>query len=163
VSILTALLTAPSTQAAAPDHSSAVYGRVVDVADGRPIAGAIVTLNGSAPVPSRGARSATPPRVMTDERGQFVARGLRRGTLFLNVTKGGYVDATLGQRRPGGTTQPLQVGEAQRITDVEVRMWKHAVIAGNVTDEAGEPVVGARVQAYRRSFVAGRVRFLPDV
>src|SRR3954470_1591111 len=129
--------------------------------DGRPIAGAIVTLNGSAAIrPPRAPRASGPPRLMTDDRGQFVARGLRRGTLFLNVTKGGYVDATLGQRRPGGSTQPLQIGEAQRLTNVEVRMWRHAVIAGTVVDDAGEPVVGTRVQAFRRTISAGHLRFV---
>src|SRR5262249_27238266 len=101
------------------------------------------------------------PRLMTNGAGQFVARGLGKGSLFLVVTKGGYVDATNAQSRPEGTAQRIDVKEGQRITDIEVRMWRNAVIAGTVIDEAGEPVVGAHVQSYRRGFAAGRTIFTP--
>jgi hypothetical protein len=154
-----------SAQQPAAD-GAVVIGRVVDAASGRPIPGAILTLNGSAAATPRAPAppsSRMPPRVMTNGTGQFAIRGLRAGTLFLNVTKGGYVDATLGQRRPGGSTQPLQIGENQRITGVEIRMWKTAAIAGTVVDEAGEPVVGVRVHAFRRTLIAGRMRAAPTV
>src|SRR5919197_5513130 len=117
---------AAGSPAAAP---SLLLGRIVDADTGRPIAGAIVTLFGSAAVPRPGGSAAESPRVMTNASGQFVARGLRKGTLFFVVTKGGYVDAVFGQRRPGGSGQPLPVGEGQRITDVEIRMWRHAAIS----------------------------------
>lgn len=175
LSILPLLMMLGSAQQAGTD-SGVVIGRVVDAISGRPIPGAILTLNGSAavstgnrtarprtPEPSN-PRSPDPPgsrlpaRVMTNSDGQFAIRGLRAGTLFLNVTKGGYVDATLGQRRPGGSTQPLQIAENQRISSVEIRMWKTSAIAGTIVDEAGEPVVGAAVQAFRRTIVAGLVR-----
>lgn len=150
--------------AAAASGPAVVLGRVVDAGTGRPIAGAIVTLFGSAAAPRsvRGLPSTAAPRVMTNASGQFVARGLRRGTLFFVVTKGGYVDAALGQQRPGGSGQPLPIADGLRITNLEIRMWRHAVIAGTVTDEAGEPIVGARVQAYLRTFVAGRPRLMTD-
>jgi hypothetical protein len=145
----------PAVGSTAATSSSLILGRVVDADTGRPIAGAIVTLFGSA-------ASTHPARVMTNASGQFVARGLRQGTLFFVVTKGGYVDATFGQRRPGGSAQPLPIGEGQRLTNIDIRMWRHAAIAGTVVDEAGEPIVGARVQAYVRSYVAGCPRLLPD-
>jgi hypothetical protein len=162
LSILLALVTA-APQPQRPKASGLVLGRVIDVKSGRPIAGAIVSLFGSASVPSPPRAGASAPRVMTNIDGQFVVRGLRKGTLFLVVTKGGYVDAMNGQRRPGGSGQPLQISDGQRITDVELRMWKYAVISGSVVDEAGEPIIGARVQAYARTFVAGRPRFTPSV
>src|SRR5690349_19049213 len=83
-----------------------VDGRVVDAANGKPVAGAIVSVHGTAAAASSGI-----PRVMTNDQGQFVVRGLRRGTLYLTATKGGYVDAFNGQRRPGGSGQPIQVSE----------------------------------------------------
>ena len=154
---------APQSQPPARSNTSVVVGRVVDASTGRPVAGAIVTLFGSAavasPRPGEGL-AATPPRLMTNAAGQFVARGLRRGSLFLVVTKGGYVDATNAQRRPLGTAQRIEVRDGQRITDLEVRMWRYAVIAGTVLDEAGEPIVDARVQSYRRVFAAGHQRYV---
>jgi len=144
--------------------TSVAIGRVIDATTGRPIAGAIVTLFGTAalPPPRAGHPAGAPgPRLMTNGAGQFVARGLRKGSLFVVVTKGGYVDATNAQSRPEGTAQRIDVKEGQRITDIEVRMWRNAVIAGTVIDEAGEPVVGAHVQSYRRGFAAGRAIFTP--
>ena len=164
VSVLPLILVLAATpQPARSSSTSLVLGRVIDAGNGRPIAGAIVTLHGSAAVPPLRSGGGLPissaPHVMTNADGQFVARGLRKGALFLTVTKGGYVDATNAQRRPWGSGQPIQVVEGQRITDIEVRMWKHGVIAGTVIDEAGEPIVGARVQSFRRTFAAGRARY----
>jgi hypothetical protein len=129
-----------------------VSGRVVDAGTGRPIPGAVVRPAGAATIdPAR--------PVLTNASGQFVVRGLRKGSLVLTATKGGYVDATYGQRRPGGSTQPIPVGNGERIKDLEIRMWKQGVITGTVVDEAGEPVVGVRVASFQRSFVAGRRRY----
>jgi hypothetical protein len=143
---------------AGPPPPSLVLGRVVDATSNRPIAGAIVTLFGSA---AAGGSSPAPPHLMTNADGQFVARGLRKGVLFLVVTKGGYLDATNAQQRPGGSAQPIQVGDGQRITDVQVRMWRHAVITGTVVDETGEPIVGTRVQSFAREFIGGTARYVP--
>src|SRR5262249_7799942 len=104
-----------SGTAQSPGPGAVVVGRVVEAGSGRAIAGAILTRNGAAVI-RRSGRPA--PRVMTDANGAFTIRGLAAGTLYLNVTKGGYVDATLGQRRPGGSTQPLQLHDGQRATDI---------------------------------------------
>src|SRR6185312_16974227 len=162
VALAVALTLAGASQAPSTPQPGLVLGRVVDATTHRPIAGAIVTLFGSAAAPV-GRGSSSPPHVMTNANGQFVARGLRQGTLFVTVTKGGYLDATNAQLRPKGSAQPIRVGEGERITNVEVRMWRHAVLTGTVIDEAGEPVVGAHVQGFRREFVGGRPRFVPGV
>lgn len=96
---------------------------------------------------------------MTNSSGQFVIRGLTKGSLVLAATKGGYANATHGQRRPGGSTQPIAVSEGDRLSGIEIRMWKHATITGTVIDEAGEPVVGGRLQSYQRVFSGGRRRY----
>ncbi len=164
--IAVAVLIAGAGQVPAPPAPSLVLGRVVDATTNRPIPGAIVTLFGSAAVPlasGSGRPASSPPHLMTNGDGQFVARGLRKGTLFVTVTKGGYLDATNAQQRPNGSAQPIQVGQGQRVTDVEVRMWRHAVLTGTVVDESGEPVVGARVQSFSREFIGGRPRYVPGV
>ena len=162
--IAVAVLISGAGQAPTRAAPSLVLGRVVDATTNRPISGAIVTLFGSAAVPlpsGSGRRASSSPHLMTNGDGQFVARGLRKGTLFVTVTKGGYLNATNAQQRPNGSAQPIQVGQGQRITDVEVRMWKHAVLTGTVVDESGEPVVGARVQSFSREFIGGRSRYVP--
>ena len=154
--ILTLLLAAQLPDAA---PSAIVAGRVVEATTGRPVPGVIVTPAGTAADPGPG--GIAPARVLTNANGQFVLRGLSKGSLVLTATKGGYVNATYGQRRPGGSTQPIPVDADQRINDVEIRIWKFASIGGTILDEAGDPVVGTRVQALMRTFVAGRRRAVP--
>jgi hypothetical protein len=138
-------------------RSGLVAGRVVDASTGRPIAGAIITPAGSAVVlpPT----TTVTPRVMTNANGQFVIRGLHKGAVVLTATKGGYVNATYGQRRPGGTAQPVPIEPDTRVADLELRMWKFGAIGGTILDESGDPVVGTRVAAFMRTWIAGRRRY----
>lgn len=82
--MLLALTLALASAAASPPQAtsapapSLVIGRVVDAMSGRPIAGAIVTLSGTAAAPDPGA--AARPQLMTNAAGQFVVRGLRKGS-----------------------------------------------------------------------------------
>jgi hypothetical protein len=85
---------------------------------------------------------------------------LPRGTFTITATKMGYVDGASGRRRPGGPSQPITLGEGERLGDVVVRMWKRAAITGTVVDEMGEPVVGVQVRAFRREFAGGRPRYV---
>lgn len=155
---LLVLAVAATAQPPADDaRPSLVAGRVVDASTGRPIAGAVITPAGSAVVLPPTAT--VPPRVMTNANGQFVIRGLHTGAVVLTATKGGYVNATYGQRRPGGTAQPVPIAPDTRVTDLELRMWKFGAIGGTVLDESGDPVVGTRVASYMRTWIAGRRRY----
>jgi hypothetical protein len=136
---------------------SLVAGRVVDASTGRPIAGAVITPAGSSVVLPL--TTTATPRVLTNANGQFVIRGLYKGSLVLVATKGGYVNATYGQRRPGGTAQPVPIEPDTRVTDLELRMWKFGAIGGTIVDESGDPVVGTRVASFMRTWIAGRRRY----
>ena len=131
---------------------------MVDAVSGRPIPGVVVTPAGSAATAPAGA---LPPRALTNGQGLFILRDLRKGAVFLTATKNGYANATYNQRRPGGSGHSIPINDGQRITDVELRMWRNSSISGTVVDEAGDPVVGVRVQAFPRRFVAGRKRYSP--
>jgi hypothetical protein len=137
-----------------------IVGRVVDGSTGRPIAGAIVTLDGGTVTTAQNGPRA--PRAITNATGQFVFRKLRKGTYHLSATRGGYAGGSYGQRRPGGVSGSLQLDEGQRVGDVDIPMWKHATIAGSVVDEAGEPMINVQVRTFRREFVAGRLRVTPS-
>jgi hypothetical protein len=141
-----------------PEPSSAIVaGRVVDATTGRPIAGVVVTPAGSAVITSPGASG--PGTALTNAEGHFVLRGLAKGSLVLTATKSGYVNATHGQRRPGGSAQPIPLEAGERKTGLEVRMWKFGAITGTIVDEAGDPVVGTRVTVLQKTFIASRRRF----
>lgn len=156
VVVLTSAAAAAQDPAAAR-RSVSIGGRVVDAVTGRPIPGAIVTPAGSAVVFA--AESPQPPRALTNGEGRFVIRDLQRGSVLLTAAKNGYAAASFNQRRPGGTGQSIPVAPGARLADVEIRMWRNSSISGTVVDEAGDPVVGVRVQAFPRRFVAGRRRY----
>ena len=148
--------------AAQQPRDGIITGQVVDAATGKPVSAALVTIQGAGaqPPPARGAPSweAIPLRILTGSDGRFVFRDLPAGSFTIAVTKSGYAEGASGRQRPGGTSRPVVLTEAQRTADATVRLWKYAAIAGTVTDEAGEPVVGVRVRVMQQMLEAGRRR-----
>lgn len=122
-----------------------ILGRVVEAGSGRPVAGATVSVTGAV-------------RVLTDGEGQFVFFRVPKGTFSITATKPGYVEGAHGRLRPLGSSTPVELAEGERLGDVVIPIWKVAVISGAVVDEAGEPVVGIEVRAYRRTLTGGRRR-----
>jgi protocatechuate 3,4-dioxygenase beta subunit len=119
-----------------------------------------------------------PMRVMTGADGRFVFHDLAPGgyqlsagltgyTASLNATVGGggggvasLIAAAMAGSGAGGATS-LSLKEGEFATSLKMRLWKHAVITGLVSDDAGEPAIGVTVQVARRAMVAGRARYIP--
>jgi hypothetical protein len=147
-------------------YTGVIMGRVIDPADSRPVAGAMVALQGGpsrAPLPPGAGRQAgpppvpaPPPRVLTDSQGRFAFRQVPRGNYSLMASKSGYASGMYGQVRPNGPSRPLQLDDGEKVTDIALRIFKLAVMSGRVVDEAAEPVVGVTVRAFRRTLVSGR-------
>jgi hypothetical protein len=158
-----------------------IMGQVVDGATGRPVSGVTVTLSGvpnvadantlrlmslvevglASPDEARAAGVMAPRRVMSDSQGRFLFRELPKGRFSLNSSAPGYVPGNYGQARPQGPGQQVDLEDAQKINDAKFRIWKYAVLSGTVTDETGEPALGAGVRTFRRAIVGGRARFTP--
>jgi len=155
--VLVAAVQAPQVQAQQGSPSGTpsglILGRVVDAGSGRPLPGAIVSLLGAGPVS---------PRAITNAGGQFVFRKLPKGRFTLLATRPGYVDGAYGRRQPGGSTGSIELDDGQRVGDIVITMWHRAAIAGTLTDEAGEPLIGATVRLLERRYTAGHRRFLPS-
>lgn len=155
--LLTAVVQGPPGPSRGDSSSGLVVGQVVDAESGRPITGAVVVLAGPSP-----AGGGPHPRILTGSDGRFVYRGLRRGAYRVYANRPGFVEGAYGRTRPGGPARPLTLADGERTGDAVVRLWRHASISGTVVDEAGEHLIGVRVQAYRRTIVSGRQRFVSD-
>ena len=127
-------------------------GQVVAADSGAPIRRAQVRVSG---VGLRESRVAT-----TDAQGRFEVRELAAGRYTLTASKGGFVTLQYGQRRPGESGTPLELGDAQTLDKVIVGLPRGSVITGRITDEFGEPVVNAAVTAWHYAFVGGTRRLV---
>lgn len=147
--------------AAAQTPATLVAGQVVDAVSNRPVGDVVVTL--SAPGGAGPASTAAQRKVLTDGSGRFVFQGLPAGRYSISATRPGYVTGSLGKLVPRGGGAPLQLRDSERAIDLRILVWKHAALRGRVTDEAGEPVVGARVTVLRRALVSGRPGYTSGV
>jgi hypothetical protein len=142
-----------------------ILGQVIDAGTGRPVPGAMVRLLGGTDRPiavelGRAAGPAGPPAVLTNRDGRFLFRNLPAGSYNASVSIPGYTPGAFGRRRLDGPGRPIVIGENDRVLDATIRVWKMAAIAGTVTDEAGEPVIGIGVMAFRRVVAGGRRRLV---
>lgn len=135
----------------APTGTSVIRGRVVGAESGQPLRGARVTLSAPGLRESRAA--------LTDGQGAYEIKDLPAGRYTLGASKGGYVNLSYGQRRPFESPRPIELGEAQVLQKIDFNLPRGGVIAGQVTDEFGEPVTEAMVQVGRLRFTGGRRQF----
>jgi hypothetical protein len=96
--------------------------------------------------------------VSTDADGRWQIKALPAGSYRVSVSKGGFVEIGYGQKRPFEGGKVLDVAEGQTIEKVDVSLPRAGVITGQVLDEFGEPVTGARVSAMRYRYVGGQRR-----
>jgi protocatechuate 3,4-dioxygenase beta subunit len=120
--------------------TSAIGGRILG--PGGPLAEAEVRLTGDAIRPI--------PAVYTGALGQYEFVNLPAGTYVVNVRKNRFV---------GRTTQ-VMLGVDERQEQTDVTLARTSVIAGQVTDEYGDPVEGVTVRLHRIRFVSGRRRLV---
>src|SRR5690348_17230473 len=112
-----------------------VAGQVVDAA-GVPLPDAIVTLAGPRVSPTQ---PSNVRRLLTDRDGRYVFSDLAPGKYFLEAARDGYAGGGYAQRSAGGESLLLEIANAEPRRDVTLTLWRYAVIAGTVLDEAGEP------------------------
>jgi carboxypeptidase family protein len=97
----------------------------------------------------------------TDAEGRYEFNDLPAGRYSLNVSKGGYVTLSYGQRRPNEQGKPIELADGQVIEKVDMSLPRGSAISGRILDEFGEPVAGVTVQAMRYRFSNGQRRLVP--
>ncbi len=146
-----------AAQSQAPPNGL-IAGRIVDPT-GSPVPNAIVfiskAIGSAAPLPARGA-GAGGDRVLTDDAGRFVFNNLTAGAYNIGSTKPGWLGGAFGRRLPGGSSTVVELADGERRNDLSIAMWRAAVIAGRVTADNGDPLVGVEVRAMKQAFIAGR-------
>jgi hypothetical protein len=136
--------------------SGVVVGQVIDAGTGKGIGGALVTLSRIDDAPLLKPSNSSGLTLVATGDGRYAFRSLGAGRYTISASKPGYLSGGFGARRPGGMRQLLVLTEGEEFAASPITLWRHAVISGLVVDDAGEPVVGARVRVLRRTPLRGR-------
>lgn len=126
-------------------RSALVTGTVLDEKTRRPISGVRV----SASTGGFSLRGAEPGRrARTDAKGKFRLTGLRSRAYAIRAAKTDYLPVTM----------PGVVAGVSAPGTISIALQKSASITGRVTDDAGAPVVGARVRIARDTGIRAIMR-----
>lgn len=136
--------------AAAQTGTARIRGRVVAGDNGLPLRRAQVRLTGAVP--------GEPRLAATDEQGRYEFKELPAGRYTLSATKSGYLTLSYGQRRPLEAARPVEVADAVVLEKIDFSLPRGSVLVVRVTDEFGEPLAGANVQAQQYRFSGGQRR-----
>jgi hypothetical protein len=124
-----------------------IRGRVTAAATGQPLHRVRVTLSTQNP---------NPPTAVTDTRGLFEITGVPPGAYSLSAARAGYLTVQYGQRRPREPGRTIQVTGGDAIEGIDLALVKGGVLSGRITDETGDPLPGARVEAIELRYVRGQ-------
>jgi hypothetical protein len=97
----------------------------------------------------------------TDNEGRYEIKELTAGRYNVTASKGGFVQGSFGQRRPGEPGTPIDLADGQSADKVNFTLSRGSVISGRIVDDGGDPVAGTMVSALRFAFVAGSRRLVP--
>ncbi len=95
--------------------------------------------------------------VITGADGKFLIEGVAPGSYYFSVIHLGYADKSYGEDSAGEGAAILTLAAGQKMADLIFRLQKYAAISGRVTDEDGDPVQYAYVEAVRRAKRRGKV------
>jgi protocatechuate 3,4-dioxygenase beta subunit len=85
----------------------------------------------------------------TDAEGRYEIKELPAGRYNVTASKGGFVQGSFGQRRPGEPGTPIDLSDGQSADKVNFVLARGGVISGRIVDDGGEPVSGTMVAAMR--------------
>jgi protocatechuate 3,4-dioxygenase beta subunit len=133
--------------------TATIKGRVMAADTRAPLRRVRITL--SAPSLER------PLYASTDAQGRYEFTELRAGRYTVTAARSPYVTLQFGQQRAFEPGRPLEVAEGAVVEKVDFVLPRGAVVAGAVTDDAGEPLAGAIVTPYRSEYSEGKRKLAP--
>src|SRR6185436_6728573 len=111
----------------AASGTGGISGRVVDLQNGTPIAGATVHLYERTPRMGAYSRYDT---TKTDAGGRFTFRDLPASQFELTAGAPGYLDGAAGRRRPAGWSALIKLAESETFTNLTIELTRSASIRG---------------------------------
>ena len=132
---------------ASEQGAGTVEGTAVNAVTNAPVRKAVVTL--------RNDEHDYSYLATTDQAGHFVFTGVQPATYIIaNIDAQGY--RYLHSTRSKFFASMIKVGEGQHVSGITASLTPLGAIVGRVTDEDGEPIVGANVQALRYDYALER-------
>jgi len=134
---------------------SAISGIALDGSNGRPLAGALIYLQGS------GGGAIIQTRQVTDPKGRFVFANLFPAEQYtLTGSKSGYLDGfNAPEGAAPGTSTPIRMAAGDWFQSARVVLYPPGAIGGRVLDESSAGVAGVDVRLLSRVRIQGRVEF----
>ncbi len=108
---------------------------------------------------ARRSGSSGPAKIVTGADGTFEFQALSRGSYTLTVQHPSYLSGGLGQEPGDPNQQIIQLGQHQRLSGLDIAVFKPAVITGRISDESDEALTGIDVRALRQEPLGGQYRF----
>jgi Carboxypeptidase regulatory-like domain len=97
----------------------------------------------------------------TDADGNWTFADASPGVYTIKAVRDGYVAMSYGQKGPYGAPSTVTVAAGRPLVHLDVTLPRGGVATGRVTDEFGDPVGGALVQAMRVTVVDGFRQLVP--
>jgi hypothetical protein len=148
--VITIAQTSTPRDVVAPARADAsrIVGIVVDADTRRPLRRAAVVLKPGGNGTSRW--------TLTDVEGRWAFDAVAAGSYEIIATCDGYVTQSVGQKTTFGPPGNVSISSGRSPEPITVSLRHGAVVVGHVTDERGEPIASALVQAWRLQFVNGQ-------
>lgn len=109
--------------------AATIEGLVLDAQTGAPVKGAQIWLD-RLKVMEAGA--------LTGSDGRFVLDNVVPGRYGLAAHHSRYLRQNYGAKRAGGRGTPLIIAPGQRPKNIEIRLWRSALVTGRIVDEEGK-------------------------
>jgi hypothetical protein len=121
------------------------------------LSGTVVDGNTARPLPFASVAVSTVPPISieADDAGRFAVELPEEvRSVRLRATKAGYLPGPFGSFGPHdlGGGRSIAVTPGARLDDIRIRLWPEGRIVGRISDERGEPVVGASVLVMSRTY-----------